>query len=416
MNGMAQPLRCAGVIVLGVALHACGSHYDASDHVAAASEPIIGGQTATTCQWPTAVLTARGCSATLVHPRLVTTAAHCVLLSYVGATVTFGESMNGRSVQVDQCHYHPSYRQDGDPNDIGFCTLLQDVVDVPIVPILMGCDVGILTQGRPVTLAGFGITAPGGTTGYGTKRWVDVNIDSVQGGDVYLGNTQVGACHGDSGGPAYVKIADGTWRVFGATSRPGGQPECAAPTIYTLISQYVPWIEQASGIDITPCTDANGNWGPGPGCTGFPLNPEHGGGTWGAGCADMTLRSGPSMTCGPSIGGVDAGAADAGIDGSVGATDGAAAGDAGGNAGGSEGGARGADGAGGGAQADANDDTGFGARQESAGCGCLAVAASPASSEGAVLVLAALLTLRRRRRAATVGRGRWVGDDDEERR
>jgi hypothetical protein len=70
-----------------------------------------------------------------------------------------------------------------------------------------------------------------------------------------------------------------------------------------LIHPAVPWIEMTSGIDVTPCTDADGKWNPGPSCKDFSLDPLATGRTWANGCAEPVL-SGPATTCG---GGGDAG-------------------------------------------------------------------------------------------------------------
>src|SRR5262245_31829305 len=319
------------LVLLSVLLCACSP----VPELAQTQRPIVGGQVVSTCQWPTAVaLSLDGCSATLVHPRLVTTAAHCIAAGSSGS-IRFGETRSGGRTIPVQCTA-------SNEGDIAFWVLDQEVTDVPIVPGLIGCETDILRRGQSVTLVGYGSTSSGGP-GFGTKRSVDVMVNSVGSDYVDLGTPQIGACHGDSGGPAYVKLADGTWRVFGATSGPGFPgDDCASSTIYTLITHYVPWIEQTSGIDITPCTDANGTWNPGPGCTHFPMNPDQGGGSWSSGCANTTAFSGPSTTCGAGI------SVDAGTTVDAGFPDASGSGGSGGSGGGGNGGSSGAGGSGGG--------------------------------------------------------------------
>ncbi len=266
----------------------------ASPPTESAEHPIIGGVRAQSCQWPTAV-GAEVCTSTLVHPLIITTAAHCVQEGGP-KEISFGESWSAvgavRRVPVKECH---SAEGSGLEGDFGFCILAEPVTDVPIVPVLYGCETSVLQRGQKSTLVGFGqrhwldFRA-------GTKYVVDVDIAGIEGNDIYVGGRRTGACSGDSGGPAYVKLADGTWRVFGATSR--GSLFCNSQTIYTLIHPFVPWLESISGIDITPCHDADGTWRPGPNCGAFPKNPEAPG-SWSNMCNHIE-RSGPSTTCGPA--------------------------------------------------------------------------------------------------------------------
>jgi MYXO-CTERM domain-containing protein len=111
-----------------------------------------------------------------------------------------------------------------------------------------------------------------------------------------------------------VKLADGSWRVFGIDSSGTGE-SCGAGDLMALIHPAVPWIEMTSGVDITPCTDADGTWNPSASCTGFSLAPDSTGRSWDDGCAEPIL-SGREATCGPPFGGdggvFDAGARDAG--------------------------------------------------------------------------------------------------------
>jgi MYXO-CTERM domain-containing protein len=58
----------------------------------------------------------------------------------------------------------------------------------------------------------------------------------------------------------------------------------------------VPWVEEASGVDITPCHDVDGTWNPTPQCEGFALDPLQSG-SWDEGCAGPL--EGPSESCGP---------------------------------------------------------------------------------------------------------------------
>lgn len=263
--------------------------------------PIVGGTRQVSCQWPTAV-GALGCTSTLVHPLVITTANHCVA-GGGPRQITFGDTWSGagvvRRVAVRRCFSNTGAAGSGLRGDFGFCVLAEPVTDVPIVPILFGCETDALKPGQMATLVGYGRLS-GTTNGAGTKFAADVPIGRIMGNDILLGSNTDTACNGDSGGPAYVKLADGSWRVFGATSR--GPQRCNGPTIYTMIHPFVAWMERTSGIDVTPCHDADGTWRPTAACRGFPLNPEVSNGAWPTMCQSVT-RSGLGASCGAAFDG-----------------------------------------------------------------------------------------------------------------
>src|SRR5437762_6084 len=130
----------------------------AEPEVERVQQPIFGGQPAATCQWPTTVVLDDGCSGTLVHPLIVTSAAHCG----TGArSVMLGETLNSpaRKIPVEYCRVFRPIAGAPLPNtlrDWAYCKLREPVTDVPIVPILMGCETDILKPGQKVVVAGFG--------------------------------------------------------------------------------------------------------------------------------------------------------------------------------------------------------------------------------------------------------------------
>ena len=278
--------------VLGLAcLLACDPNAEPPPDVQSAEQPIVGGTRAAACQWPTAV-GIDGCTGTLVHPRVVTTAGHC-LEEGDPPEITFGERWAAgavRRARVERCFHGADSGVEG---DFGFCVLAEAVTDVPIVPVLYGCETAALVPGATATLAGYGRRG-GLSFSAGVKYAVDVQLGRIVANDIYVGSARMGACHGDSGGPAYLRLADGSWRVFGATSR--GTFFCNSQTIYTLIHPFVPWLERESGIDVTPCHAADGTWEPGPGCGGFPTDP-FAPGSWSNMCQHQQ-RSGAGASCG----------------------------------------------------------------------------------------------------------------------
>jgi MYXO-CTERM domain-containing protein len=299
-------LACTVVVLTATA---CGAEPPAPAEQVV--QPIFGGSTAGVCQWPTTVLLPNaGCTGTLIHPLVIVTAAHCGTSE---KTALLGETRSGaaRTLAIEYCRTFQG--EDGPSStDYAFCKLKAPVLDVPIVPVLMGCETEILKVGQKVIVAGFGDS--GKNTGYGTKRWVETTINRLSPTrGIQVGGMGKAPCYGDSGGPAFVKLADGSWRAFGIDSA-GLADSCDAGDLMALIHDAVPWIEKQSKIDVTPCHDADGTWNPGPDCRAFSMAPDSTGRSWSNGCAEPSL-SPPVTTCGMPYSASDGGtAADAAPD------------------------------------------------------------------------------------------------------
>ncbi len=106
-----------------------------------------------------------------------------------------------------------------------------------------------LTAGQEVVLAGYGWTDGVGRTGDDKLRKVNVSIDAPAHGTFEVIMNQQsgrGACHGDSGGPAFV-IKAGVAYAFGVTSRghKDSADDCSQFAIYSNMVAASDWLEAA---------------------------------------------------------------------------------------------------------------------------------------------------------------------------
>jgi hypothetical protein len=221
---------------------------------------IVGGQE--TLEFPDccAVGNQQGyyCSGTLIAPTLVVTAAHCRAVTRVflkGSDITHPEE--GVEIPVVKQIFHPT-------QDLSVL-VLKDAAPGDITPrhVAQGKEV----KGRRTLLVGFGTVNFQGTIGYGKKRMVEVPIRSIR-CSTHTAQTNYGcrddtemvaghrglmkdSCHGDSGGPAYIKSSTGEYYLLGATSRgiSDSDVECGDGGIYVRVDKCLDWIRQVTGID-----------------------------------------------------------------------------------------------------------------------------------------------------------------------
>ncbi len=263
-------------------------------------QSVTGGADAMECAWVDTVAVTGGgglCTGALVHPRVVTYAAHCGDGEKV---IRFGQSDSGdglgQTAATSFCRINPEYvGVSNQGQDWAFCVLEEPITEIPFTPPLYGCELDVLEAGLEVYIAGFGDEV--GTGGAGTKRWAQTTVISTFGNTATIGGGGVSTCMGDSGGSAFVLMDDGTLRAISMVST---GTDCGNAGVHALMHPAVPWIETEAQIDITPCHDVDGTWNPTSMCTGFYAGNEVGHGTWEEWCPGTPI-GGASDTCGATF-------------------------------------------------------------------------------------------------------------------
>jgi secreted trypsin-like serine protease len=213
-------------------------------------QPIIGGalapnDTATVLliSYPADKSVQDNCSAVVISPTMLLTAAHCIdAANHAGYTygvfVDADASIYPKLVDilphllpVSAVHPHPSYVTD--EFDIGIVEL---AAAVAIAPLPVQRTPAGVTAGKAARIVGYGQTV------YNTVNQVRyaaaTAVVGVSGTDsVIVGDATAHACIGDSGGPA---IVDGA--VIGVDSH--GPTGCTGPSFYRRTDVYASFIDQ----------------------------------------------------------------------------------------------------------------------------------------------------------------------------
>ena len=232
---------------------------------------IVGGRNATIAQHPWQVaLIVRDqsgsgfCGGSLVAPRWVVTAAHCLPLAIKPGDVSVKAGVTdyareGEWIVVERIVRHDGYDRQSNDNDIA---LLKIASAAHGRPIPLATENQSLAAGQALEVTGWGATGEGGTV---STRLQKVTVPFVSNHAcnkteaydrritprmICAGSRAGGvdACQGDSGGPLVDRQGGGPVLV-GIVSFGEGCARKLKYGVYVRVSQFRSWIDRIVGAD-----------------------------------------------------------------------------------------------------------------------------------------------------------------------
>jgi secreted trypsin-like serine protease len=279
-------LRLRAILTVGAGvLGGCGEA-----GIGAVSQSVVGGTQAMPGEFAATGALVRGgeyrCTATLIAPDVILTAAHCLdEVGFGDFGFTLDSDLSPGVVAADVVpalvvHAHPSFdpqgqaRDLGQVNDIGVVILERPVatavvesLDVPGAPDAPDP----VASGSELTLAGYGVLKWYLTGTVGIKRDAVVLVDQVQDYELKTVAADPEPCRGDSGGPLFVGAPESR-RLTAVISRGVGYSfMCDNGAIATRVAPYLDWIADASADRDPGCSVAGGADGGGDGSGPFTV-------------------------------------------------------------------------------------------------------------------------------------------------
>jgi hypothetical protein len=199
------------------------------------------------------------CSGALIAPRLVLSAAHCVRPGATYKIVRYDAQRQPELVDTVRTAAHPRFNMQGIASHRASADVALLLLAAPLpghVPAPLGVPREPFAAGNRFTVAGIGVAARGdGRTG-GTVRVASLIAAGHPGRlqirlvDPATNNTApgLGACTGDSGGPAF-EDQDGRATIVGVISwstAANNASGCGGLTGVTPLTLYRDWIAQTA--------------------------------------------------------------------------------------------------------------------------------------------------------------------------
>ncbi|MFD8371591.1 S1 family peptidase [Streptomyces sp. NPDC059688] len=253
MFGLRRARQTAAIMAATAAAAAAGLL--ASPTASAAPQPIVGGTTTTTTAYPfmmqiTDASQNQFCGGTLVAPKKVVTAAHCMVGETTGSIRVIGgrtylNGTNGTVSRVSKIWINPDYTDATNGDDVAVLTLSTSM-PYTTAKYVSSSQTSVYAAGSTARILGWGTTSENGSSS-NQLRTATVPIvsdsscrssygsDFVQSDMVCAGYTSGGVdtCQGDSGGPLLIGGA-----LAGITSWGEGCAEAGYPGVYTRLTTF----------------------------------------------------------------------------------------------------------------------------------------------------------------------------------
>jgi V8-like Glu-specific endopeptidase len=165
------------------------------------------------------------CTAEIVSPHVVITAAHCVSPAEVGQGAQFivypgsdfNQATQANVLAVKETHFDQQFDTNNlsGGHDIGVAILASPIATPPLT--MNRAPLTAAMQGQPVRFVGYGLDNAAAQTGAGVKRTTTTTLTDFNSVLVHFSDGTHETCNGDSGGPAFMTIG-GVEQIVGLTS------------------------------------------------------------------------------------------------------------------------------------------------------------------------------------------------------